>query len=234
MQQGARPCAGLAVDLDLVWPRTGMGLPTLSDAVRRDTRWVRSVRRGFLCPLGTLQCPHGGPGAQLCPAHQPARTCDTAGAATGCGWTRADVSPKAGVPSLSQDCWGGFLRAQGSGQARRGRCVASRCRSTSPVAAAPAACGMPSAPRAHEPAQLSKVPPFGVGAFRCCVPSWWSSLPSPPLLPGKGGAEGECLTDSVFKATVVAACDSLVGEAAGRSREGIQTSLQLLDTVLLL
>lgn len=35
---------------------------------------------------------------------QLASTCDTVGAAMGCGWTRADVSPKAGVPSLSQDC----------------------------------------------------------------------------------------------------------------------------------
>lgn len=40
-------------------------------------------------------------------------------------------------------------------------------------------CCMPSAPNAHEPAQLSKVPPFAVDAFRCGVPSSRSILPSP-------------------------------------------------------
>lgn len=93
---------------------------------------------------------------------------------------------------------------------------------------------MPSVPNAHEPAQLSKVPPFAVGAFRCDVPSCRSALTSPPLLPGKGEAEGESRTDLVFKATVAAACDSLVGQAVGVSREGVWTSLQLLATILLL
>lgn len=71
-------------------------------------------------------------------------------------------------------------------------------------------------------------------AFRRGVPSCRSALTSPPLLPGKGEAEGECLTHLVFKAAMAAACDSLVGQAVGTSREGIWTSLQLLDTILLL
>jgi len=65
-------------------------------------------------------------------------------------------------------------------------------------------------PSARHPAQLSKVPPFAVGAFRCGVPSCHSALTPPPLLPGKAEAEGESLTDLVFKATVAAACDSLL------------------------
>lgn len=43
---------------------------------------------------------------------------------------------------------------------------------------------------------------------------------SSPLLPGKGEAGGESLTDLVFKATVVAACDFLIGQAVGTSRGG--------------
>lgn len=40
-------------------------------------------------------------------------------------------------------------------------------------------CCMTSAPDAHQPAQLTKVPPFAVGAFGCDVPSCQSALPSP-------------------------------------------------------
>lgn len=57
--------------------------------------------------------------------------------------------------------------------------MASRCGKVSPVAAARAA--HPSASNAQEPAQLSNVPPFAVGALRCGVPSCWSTLTSPPF-----------------------------------------------------
>lgn len=61
-----------------------------------------------------------------------------------------------------------------------------------------------------------------------------ADLHFPLLLPGKGEAEEEPLTDLVFKATMVAACDSLIGQAIDSSREGIRTSLQLLDIISLL
>lgn len=56
----------------------------------------------------------------------------------------------------------------------------------------------------------------------------------PLLLPGKREAEEEALTDLVFKATMVAACDSLAGQAIVTTREGIWTFLQLLDMIPLL
>lgn len=74
------------------------------------------------------------------------------------------------------------------------------------------------------------------GATICCgcFQVWCSLLlvrtHLPSLLPGKG----ESLTNLVFKATMAAACDCLVGQAVGTSRESIWSSLQLPDKILLL
>lgn len=52
---------------------------------------------------------------------------------------------------------------------------------------------------------------------------------SPPLPPGKGEGQGESLTHSVFKATIVSTRDFLVGQALGTSRKALWTSPERLD-----
>lgn len=201
----------------------------LSDAGLRDTSRVWSGWRGFLCLLGTLQRTQGWPRAQLHPAHQLACTCDTICRCSSGLWldsSRCVTKSRSAFPE--PELLRALPQSPGPRACPQGPMRGQLLQQHEPCCCSP--CCMPSASNAHEPVQLSNVPPFAVGSFRCGAPSCPSTLTSPPLLPGKA----ESLTHLVFKATMAAACESLVGQAVGPSTEGIWTSLQLLDTILLL
>lgn len=207
-------------------------MSTISNGGLRDTSQVWSCWRGCLCLLCTLQHAHGWPGEQLCPARQPAHTHDAA-----C-WCSSTVQPdmsrcvtKSRSAFPKPEPVRGLPQSPGPRMSPQGPVPGQPLWQWEPCGCSP--CCMPSMLNTHRPAQLSKVPSSAAGPFRCGFPSCQCALTSTPLVPGTGEAEGECLTNLVFKATTAVPCDSLVGQAVVTSREGIRTSPQWLDTILL-
>lgn len=161
---------------------------------------------------------------------QLAHTCDTVASAVGCGFTRAEASLEMGVPSLSQD-------SSGPRANLRGLMHGHLLQQHKP-------CGysqyhMPSVPSTQKSAQLSKVHLVCVFSGVLLPSADLNSLPLPFCLEKeKQKGNVSCIW---YCATMAAACDCLLGwfftgneQDADIVRKGIWTSLQLLDTILLL
>lgn len=114
----------------------------------------------------------------------------TLASAMACGLTQADVSLESGVPSLSQDSSGPGAQGKPAGADGWQLAAAIQALWLQPIPDAQCA-------QRRQPCSALQGP-FALGAFRCVALSCRSAFTSPPLLPGKGEAEGECFTRLVL------------------------------------